>query len=342
MSERMPPTARKFLGNPLDFAARSRYKVNPLRAGATPRASHHVANPHVTGHSAEPGRLPGTRPVISRAVSIPAASTYRQAAAGDPRRARDAHHDPASARTRASGAHGASLSRGSLYRAGLVNCLRPPADIGTKPYHCWLTSFGAATVEAEDPRARSEEPSGVAATALITELWLSVRDEGATGGVRLERWRRLRSGVKYQDARTGASRVLPVKAELTVTLDALGGESVTALVLAKIDGRRAARLVATLGRFVSYAVGRPGREGLVLIVLARTSRVATAVLVAGKQLAAAAVVSHLDRAAVEAAMLRVAEPCPAALATEAVWSTPAGGCDHCVAGILVVAGEAAR
>ena len=67
---------------------------------------------------------------------------------------------------------------GLLYRAGLVNRVRPPREVGTSPYHCWLTTFGAAAIGAEKPGARSDDPAGVQATAALSELWLAVPTAG--------------------------------------------------------------------------------------------------------------------------------------------------------------------
>jgi hypothetical protein len=216
---------------------------------------------------------------------------------------------------------------GCLYRRGLVNRFRPDAAIGTSPYHCWLTSFGAAAVGAEAPGLWSEDLPAVRTTALLTELWLSVRDRGAAAGLNLRGWRRLRSGLQYRDSRTGAERALPVEAELKVALGDVGTE-VTALVAARVERVPAARVAALLGRFAAYAVAVPRpHERCSLLVLVRTQRLAASVLDAASELPGGRAVSHLGIGTVEAAMehvaVGVAEPRPVALATGAVWRTPA-------------------
>jgi hypothetical protein len=215
---------------------------------------------------------------------------------------------------------------GCLFRSGLVNRLRPSALVGTSPYHCWLTGFGAAAVGAERPTGWLDDPLGVRATALLSELWLSV-DRGGTAGLHLQGWQRLRGGVEYEDARSGVLRFLPVEAELTVTV-AHCGEAVTALVTAR-DGRLpAARLVALFGGFAAYLTSAgPGTSRPWLLVVCRTSRAAAAALEATGELSGAPVVRHLGATAVEDALARVAvgvaEPRPSQLATGTVWAIPA-------------------
>ena len=87
---------------------------------------------------------------------------------------------------------------GLLYRAGLVNRVRPPREVGTSPYHYWLTAFGAAFIGVEKPGPRSDDLAGVQATAALSELWLAVRDRGKGVGLELRCWRRLPSGLPYQ------------------------------------------------------------------------------------------------------------------------------------------------
>ena len=107
-----------------------------------------------------------------------------------------------------------------LHRVGLINRVRPPADVGTAPFHCWLTIFGAGAVGVDAPEPWSEDLPGVRAKVALTELWLSVRDHGESGGLRLQDWRRHRCGVSYLDPRTTTPPgALPVEAELIVTLD---------------------------------------------------------------------------------------------------------------------------
>jgi hypothetical protein len=216
---------------------------------------------------------------------------------------------------------------GCLFRSGLVNRRRPLAVVGTSPYHCWLTGFGAAAVGAERPAAWLDDPAGVRATALLTELWLSVRERGDTAGLHLQGWQRLRDGAEYRDARSGSLRSLPVEAELTVGLPRCG-EAVTALVAARAGRLPAARLVALFGRVAAYFNSRgPGTSRPWLLVVCGTSRAAGAALEATGELTGAPVVSHLGATAVEDAMARVAvgvaEPKASVLATGAVWATPA-------------------
>jgi len=78
-----------------------------------------------------------------------------------------------------------------LYRAGLVSRVRPPREVGTSPYHCWLTAFGAKAAGVENPPTWGEDAAGVLATASLSELWLAVRDHGEEIGLSLVRWRRL-------------------------------------------------------------------------------------------------------------------------------------------------------
>ena len=87
---------------------------------------------------------------------------------------------------------------GRLYRAGLINRVRPPATAGTSPYHCWLTGFGAAAIGAGPPEPWSDDPAGMLATAALGDLWLAVRDHGPEAGVHLQAWRRLEAGVDHE------------------------------------------------------------------------------------------------------------------------------------------------
>ncbi len=215
---------------------------------------------------------------------------------------------------------------GCLYRGGFGNRLRPEATIGTSPYHCWLTGFGVAATGAEHPVAWSEDPAGVRATALLNELWLSVGGKGEQGGLQLHGWQRFRAGIEYHDARSGTVRVLPAEAKLTVVL-AGRGQAATALVVARFDRLPTVRLVGLLGRFASYLTSLEHPQPLpALVLLARTARGAASVLAASEELPDAAAVRRLGAGAVEAALQRitvgVAEPRPAALATDALWRTP--------------------
>lgn len=98
-----------------------------------------------------------------------------------------------------------------LHEAGLVNRVRPPREVGTSPYHCWLTAFGAMPVGVAEPTSWSEDPTGVLATAALRELWLSVRDHGEQAGLSLIGWRRLAAGRAYQDPRGATPRAVPVE-----------------------------------------------------------------------------------------------------------------------------------
>ncbi len=214
---------------------------------------------------------------------------------------------------------------GLLYRDGLLNRFRPPREVGTSPYHCWLTAFGAAAIGAEKPAARSDDLAGMQATAALSELWLAVRDHGKGVGLELIGWRRLPSGLPYDDPRTGTLRALPAEAKLTV---ALGGNEVTMLVVARVERVPAARLAAVLARFAGYLTSSCAeRCPQVLAVLARTPRVAERLLTAAETLGAAPAARHLDEGAIATAQRRmvvgVVEPHPVGLATEPVWATPA-------------------
>jgi hypothetical protein len=216
---------------------------------------------------------------------------------------------------------------GVLHRVGLINRIRPPADVGTAPFHCWLTDFGAGAVGVDDPEPWSEDLAGARAKVALTELWLSVRDHGESGGLHLQGWCRLSCGVSYLDPRTNAPGVLPVEAELIVALDSHDGPPVTMFVVAIVEGISKARLSAVLARYASYvATCRPHKRMPVLGVVVRTPRHADSVLAVAEQLPEATGLRHLDRVTVEEAMRSVAVsvsvPQPAAFATAPVWSTP--------------------
>ena len=216
---------------------------------------------------------------------------------------------------------------GVLDRVGLINRVRPPADVGTAPFHCWLTIFGAGAVGVDAPEPWSEDPAGVRAKVALTELWLSVRDHGEPGGLYLQDWHRHRGGVSYLDPRTNAPGTLPVEAELIVALDSHDGPQVTMFVVAIVEGISKARLAAVLARYASYvAACRPHERMPVLVVLVRTPRHADLVLAVAEQLPEATGLRHLGRVTVEDAMRRVAVgvsvPRPDAFATEPVWCTP--------------------
>ena len=200
---------------------------------------------------------------------------------------------------------------GRLYRAGLINRSRPPATIGTSPYHCWLTTFGAGAIGTGPPEAWSDDPAGMLATAALSDLWLAVRDHGAGAGVQLKCWSRLGAGVDYEDRLSSAARVLPVEAELTVGLDAIGGEPVDVLVSARTAEAPVARVQAVLARFAAYLQARP--DPLLGIVEALADAPAA------RRLAPRALAAARQRIVVG-----VVEPRPAALATAPVWCSAAG------------------
>lgn len=212
---------------------------------------------------------------------------------------------------------------GRLHRVGLVNRHRPVAPFGTAPYHVWLTGFGAASIGAGPPEPWSEDPAGLQATASLSELWLGVRDRGPEVGLHLVGRRRLRDGLTWCDPDTGAVRQLPVEAELRV---GLGDEVVTALVLARVERVPAARLMAILARFAAYLAAGPATTPRpVLLMLARTERVAAGVHAACGQVADTPSGRRIGRVALDVASGQVAvgvvEPRPAGLVSEAVWCT---------------------
>jgi len=213
-----------------------------------------------------------------------------------------------------------------LDRARLLNRHRPQVPLGTAPFQCWLTTFGAADIGVGSAAPWGEDPAGLRAIAALSELWLGVRDRGPEAGLHLEGWRRLPSGVPWRDPSTGTVRALPVEAELSVTV---GGELVTALVLARVERVSSARLVAVLGRFAGAVATLPATPSRpVLLVLVRTGHLADVVCSACHEVAGAPVARHLDLAALQASIRRVAvgvvEPRPAGLVTEAVWHRAGG------------------
>lgn len=216
---------------------------------------------------------------------------------------------------------------GVLHRVGLINRVRPPADVGTAPFHCWLTVFGARAVGVDAPESWSEDLAGVRAKVVLTELWLSVRDHGEPGGLHLQDWRRLSCGVSYLDLRTNAPGALPVEAELIVALDSHDVPQVRMFVVASVEGISKARLAAVLGRYAGYvAACCPDERCPALVVVVCTPRHADSVVAVAKQLPEATGLRHLDRVTVEEAMRSIAVgvsvPQPAAFATEPVWCTP--------------------
>ena len=225
---------------------------------------------------------------------------------------------------------------GRLDRAGLLNRLRPQVPIGTAPYHCWLTTFGAAAVGADAPESWDQDPASLRAAAALSDLWLGVRDRGPEMGLELCDWRRLPTGASFRDSRTGTLREVPVEGALSVTR---GAEVVSAFVLTRVEQMPPARLVAILGRFAGYLATLPGTTCWpMLLVLARTERMASTVRSACGQVPDAAAARHLNSRTVDAAIRRVAagviEPRPAGLVTEAVWHTATGDHEYRLAEIL--------
>jgi len=228
---------------------------------------------------------------------------------------------------------------GVLHQVGLINRIRPSADVGTAAFHCWLTVFGAGAIGMDAPEPWSEDLPGVRAKVALTELWLSVRDHGEPDGLHLQDWHRHRCGVSYLDPRTNAPGALPVEAELIVALDSDDGPAVRMFVVATAEGISKARLAAVLARYAGYvAACRPDERCPVLAILVRTPRHADAVLAVAEQLPEATSSRHLDRGSVEEAMRRVtvgvSVPRPAAFATEAVWCTPGVHKARCLVEVL--------
>jgi hypothetical protein len=227
---------------------------------------------------------------------------------------------------------------GVLYRAGLISRHRPHAAVGTHPYHCWLTPFGAAAIGAAEPERWSEELAGLRTAAAVTDLWLGVRDHGAPVGLVLKGWRRLPAGVSYPDPQTGAARRLAADAELTVGLDT-SHQEFGALVSARIDRVPKARLDAVFARFADYlTTSASANAHVTVLVLSRTTRHRAALLHAAEGLADAPASPNIDPAVLETTVRRVAvgviEPRPAALAAEAVWRTAAVGVDRRLVDVL--------
>ena len=142
------------------------------------------------GHNAHDAKLnviPG--PVAPRCLATrsrnrdlglagPFAGAGRPAAPDAPRRAPGAHHEPA----RAHHLRGPSArcSTGSASCTESVSSIAsvPPPTSALRPFHCWLTVFGAGAVGVDAPEPWSDDLLGVRAKVALTELWLSVRDHG--------------------------------------------------------------------------------------------------------------------------------------------------------------------
>ncbi len=213
---------------------------------------------------------------------------------------------------------------GRLYWAGLISRSRPPATVGTSPYHCWLTGFGATATGSGPPEPWSDDPPGMLATAALSDLWLAVRDRGPDSGVNLVAWRRIGPGIDYQDPFTGEVRVLRVDAEMTVSLDAIGGRRVAVLMVARGADASVGRLQAVLARFAAYrdAYHAPERRP-VLALLVPTDRHVARILGIVDGLAGAPAARRLSPSALASAMERtvvgVTQPSRVALTTAPVW-----------------------
>ena len=236
---------------------------------------------------------------------------------------------------------------GRLCRVGLINRSRPPASIGTSPYRCWLTAFGAAAIGAKSPEPWSDDPVGVLATAALSDLWLAVRDHGPTVGVNLQGWRRLKVGVDYEDPSSGAARTLPVEAELTVSLDAIGGRQVAVLVVARAVDASVARVQAVLARFAAYLQAHHGLERRpVLALLVPTDRHAARLLGIVDGLAGAPAARRLSASARAAARERIVvgviRPSRVALTTAPVWCSAVDGSWRCLPDVLAATAASCR
>lgn len=235
---------------------------------------------------------------------------------------------------------------GLLHRAGFLNRLRPERQVGTSPYHCWLTPFGAAAIGAEAADHWSDDPTGVQTTAALTELWLAVRERGEVAGLRLVRWRRLPGGLPFHDLRTGSPRALPAEAELVVALP-LAGVEVTILVVSRVERIPAARLAVVLARFAGYLAGSThwGRSPI-MAILACAPRVVDGVLAAVEQLGSAHAARHLAAASLvateRAVVVGTVDPRPIGLATEEVWRTAADRRSRRLVEILIEVAEATK
>lgn len=65
--------------------------------------------------------------------------------------------------------------------AELVKRLRPHRDVGTAPYHFWLPVFGANAIGTGRPARWDEDAVTTRSAASLTEFWLQLRDNGASG-----------------------------------------------------------------------------------------------------------------------------------------------------------------
>jgi hypothetical protein len=211
---------------------------------------------------------------------------------------------------------------GVLYRSGLVNRHRPRSAVGTAPYHCWLTAFGAAAAGVGPPIPWHEDPAGVRTTAGMSDLWLGLRNT-LSAGLTVQAWRRLHDGFILSDGRTGAQRKIPADAELSAGVTR--GGNVRALLFARLDRIPAGRLGPVLARWADCLRPPPSASPPVAIL----------VLTAGHSRRCVVLDVARSTGAVAARMaVAVAGGHPAALATGAVWQTPNDGVDRSLLDVL--------
>jgi hypothetical protein len=212
---------------------------------------------------------------------------------------------------------------GVLFRAGLLSRHRPRTAVGSCPYHCWLTTFGANLVAAQAPGSWIEDPPAMRTEAAISDLWLGINDHALTAGLTLQGLRRLPEGFAYRDRRTGVDRRLSADAELTVGLD--GTVNMRALVFARLDRVPVERLAPVLDRWAGYLPASASASAtLAALVLTGGLRRREAVLDVARSVPD--VVDHVAVAAVR--------PQRVALASAAVWRTPVDGDDRRLVEVL--------
>lgn len=227
---------------------------------------------------------------------------------------------------------------GVLCRAGFVNRQRPRVAVGTAPYHCWLTAFGAAAVGVGPPAPWSEDPAGLQTTAGMSDLWLGLTN-ASSAGLTVHGWRRLCDGFTFRDGRTSAQRRIPADAELAVGLD--GGGDVRALVFARLDRVPAARLTPVLARWADCLRPPPSASPQ---PPPSTSPAMAMLVLTGGQSRRAVVLDAARNVAVVADEVAVAAVGgnPAALATGAVWCRPTDGVERRVVDVLAAIAEGGR
>jgi len=183
---------------------------------------------------------------------------------------------------------------GQLYRAGLISRSRPTATVGTSPYHCWLTSFGADVIGASEQARWGDDQAGMLGMAALNELWLALRERGPELGLVMESWRRLRAPLPYYDSIAGAWRELRPEAELV--LRATAGASLTLLLHCRLETLPAARMATLVGRFHTYLAGQGSTSPrTVIAVLARTQALAQRTATASEELTPRASIMRKDR-----------------------------------------------